>query len=674
MPISGLSVWCCNELLTGRQLFEGEDVSETLAQVLTKQPDLESVPLQSRRLLRACLEKDPKLRLRDIGDAAKLLDFSPESPELNLDVRKRPRQWVPWTAAAVALGLALSLVWIRVRETGPSPERVQFQIFPRDQYRLGGFQVSPDGRQVAFVETDGRGVGRLQVRALDSLETRVLAEQSTAVLFWSPDSKYVAFMTDRRLRKVDIFGGGPQTITDVAFAPRGGAWSRNGTILLGGTQGLWSVPDRGGSLSQVTAIDFERQENSHAFPSFLPDGRRFLYLRRSTESDNSGIYLGDLNARPGEHTAQRLVATETGAAVSNGHLLFLREDILVAQPFDVEAGVLTGEAMTIVEPVGSVLSIGLGLFSVSDSGTLVYRTGRTTQTRPVWFERPGIKSSPIAEPGDYGELALSRDGSRLALTHRGRTWDIEVVDLARGSSMRLTFDGANESNPVWSPDKKQVAFFSSQKDSQGIHVKASDGTRDEEILISSGSNSAPNDWSPDGNYLLYTRVDPKTAADLWLFSVKDRKSKPFLATKASEGQGQISNDGRFVAYTSDQSGRAEIYVRTFPDGEGPWQVSRGGGVEPRWRGDDKELFFRVLNNRPPAAVDVFRDPIFRVGPPQMWFNSTELASFLGAGGVTRNPRWAPTPDGKRIIAVMQENQEILSPLTVVTHWQTGSRK
>ena len=344
----------------------------------------------------------------------------------------------------------------------------------------------------------------------------------------------------------------------------------------------------------------------------------------------------------------------------------------MAQPFDVNAGVLTGDARALVEPVASVSNVGFGMFSVSASGTLAYRPGRSGRTHPVWLDRKGVNLGPVAELGNYGELALSRDGSRAALTRLGRTWDIELLELARGLPTRFTFDGANEGNPVWSPDKSRLAFTSIRNGRQNIYVRASNGTGSEAVLLESDADKVLNDWSPDDAYLLYTNMDATTGSDLWTLSLTgERKSTPFLKTPAREGQGQISPKGGLVAYVSDESGTSEVYVRTFPDGAGPWQVSKGGGIEPRWRADGKELFYRVAGRQLQLmSVDVISDPVF-----QITGRREVLASpFVGAGGMNRNPRWAPAPDGKRFLGVVPEVQDMPGPLTVLLNWQSELEK
>jgi Tol biopolymer transport system component len=243
------------------------------------------------------------------------------------------------------------------------------------------------------------------------------------------------------------------------------------------------------------------------------------------------------------------------------------------------------------------------------------------------------------------------------------------MDPLRGYSTRFTFDGADEDNPVWSHDNQQLAFSSAQKGAQTLHVRAADGTRDEQVLLDTGADATPNDWSPDGRYLLYTTTDPTTSLDLWILSLADRKSKPFLKTRAREGQAQISPDGRFVAYSSDDSGTTEIWVRTFPDGGGPWQISRGGGVEPRWGENGKELFFRRLNQQI-AAADITTDPVFQAGMPHALFT----ANISGAGGGNRNPRWAPTADAKKFVVVVADRLDDLGPLTVEVNWQVAAKQ
>jgi Tol biopolymer transport system component len=572
--------------------------------------------------------------------------------------------------AVAALVVAAIAVFMNLRQQPTQPrETVRFEVSsPGD--RIGFFNVSPDGQKILFAAVRNDGSRGVFIRSIDSPEPKPLPEtllDIPDVPFWSADNRYIAFAREGKVRKVEVATGSMQIISDSPGALRGGAWNANGTILLGSNRGLFSVPATGGMLTQVTMLDVQRQESSHAYPVFLPDGRHFVYLRRSASADIAGIYLSSIDVTE-EKTTKRLTPSDFSAGFSDGHLLFIRDEVLMAQALDIERGVLTGEPFSLAQPVGGILNVGFGLFSVF-SNTLVYRRGQTVQTRGYWFERNGTRGDAIGQAGDNAELSISRDGSHLALTRRGRTWDIELSEPLRAYSTRFTFDGADENNPVWSPDNKQLVFSSTLHGAQTLHVRAADGTHDEQLLLDTAADITPNDWSPDGRYLLYTTTDPATNLDLWMLSLADRKTKPFLKTLAREGQAQISPDGRFVAYSSDDSGISEIWVRTFPDGGGPWQVSRGGGVEPRWRGDGKELFFRSIN-RGMTAVDVTTDGMFQAGIPHLLFE----ANFSGAGGANRNPRWAPTPDGKRFAAVIADQLDELTPLTVELNWQRGLRR
>jgi eukaryotic-like serine/threonine-protein kinase len=447
------------ELLTGRLLFQRETMSDTLAAVLKEEPDWNRIPVQVRSLLQHCLERDPKRRLRDIGDMHLLL----ETASLPFGTH---RPWLAWGAVAVFLVAlaALSLIHFRERPVVSAP--VQFQISPSGSLLQGlAFAVSPDGGHLAFSATGPDGVPRLWIRDLESLEIRALpngypvsihitGSDVVPPFFWSPDSRFIGFQSLSKLAKIDISGGPAQHLCDVQGTVVGGSWNRDGMIVFtDSVRGLMQVSAVGGVASPLTKIDPSRKEIVHVLPVFLPDDRHFLYLRASSIPENTGVYVGSLNTKPEEQDSRRLLATTSGPVYvpssdsESGQLLFLRQGMLMVQSFDASRLALSGEAVPVAEKVGSFLDYGL--FSASSNGVLVYRSGVGLDYQLTWFDRQGRVLAKVAEPGRYNSLALSPDGRRVAVSRTNLentpNWDVWLLDVARNTSRDGRF-GAGDRN------------------------------------------------------------------------------------------------------------------------------------------------------------------------------------------------------------------------------------
>ena len=688
------------EMLTGERLFEGETVSDTLIEVATREPDWGRVPAKVQRLLRRCLEKDPKRRLRDIGDMQLLLVAETDEDVRPLDVEHpggplHIKRWVWQVAAGVATLALAALALIHFREKPPAVEVVRFQIpAPEKSNFTSGAYVSPDGRRIAFQARgpDGRIV--LWVHSLDSLESRPLSgtEGADAPMVWSPDSRFIAFGVQGKVKKVDASGGPPQTVCDLPAPWRGGGWSRDGVIVFGVLgKGLMRVSDAGGAASPLTTVDSSRQESSHSTPAFLPDGRHFVYHRNSTP-ENSGIYLGSLDAKPEQQSSKLLVASSSDAAYAPspnpllgdpgvGHLLFVREGSLMAQAFDARRLELAGEAVPIAEDLPEV---GPAFFSVSTTGVLTYRTGSGSgypALQLTWFDRAGKILGTVGEPGQYNTLALSPDGARVAFsrndpqaTGRGGggqgNMDIWLYEFSRGAGTRLTFDPSRDWMAVWSPDGSRIIFSSDRGGASNLYQKVSSGAGNEEALLKSNETKYADDWSPDGRFLLYGLAH----GSLWVLPLTgdDRKPRPYLETE-SASQARFSPDGRYVAYTSGESGQNEVYVRPFPTASGgKWMVSKGGGNQPHWRRDGKELFYISADSKM-MSVEVAAAPgAFEAGAPKALF-----AAPIFGSGTTNTTRYDVTADGKKFLinsVPAETTPGVLSPITVVLNWEAGLRK
>ena len=665
-----------HEMLTGRRPFQGDTPSDTIAAVLTVEPALEDVPDKVKPLLRRCLMKDPKRRLRDIGDFDLLLEAAS-------DVTPVKRSWAAWAVAALLLVSLGPIAYRHFREPPHLGEPIRLQIPQTSTLAASGsIGVSPDGRYLAFLAVGDDGRIRVFVRTMDSLEVRSLEGSEVAVqgppIFWSPDSRFIAFDAGGILKKVNIAGGPAQTLCELTSPVIGGSWNRQGDILIGNVNGgLLRVSENGGETSPVTALNQAQKESGHLFPTFLPDGRHFVYLRVSrAQPDLSGSYIGTLDAKAEEQDDKRILPYAIGltyvpsATAGPGRLLYVKEGNLIAQPFDPDRRAIVGDGAPVAERVGVYLDGAF--FSASFNNILVYRAA-DPQFPIVWLDRQGTVTGQVFEAGHYGSVALSPDGTR-AIASRTDPRDMGMsdlwqLDLARGgSSTRFTFlSGPRVEFPIWSSDGQRVVFTSGGPAGLGLYQKEVSSAKDEALLLSiDGGLSAPRSWSPDGRFLLYSRMAGPQFWDLWVASVagngprKSAESIPFARTRFNEEDGRFSPDGRWIAYVSDESGRNEVYVRRFTDDfssgsasvGGSVLVSKQGGSAPRWRRDGRELFYLAPTGTM-MAVAVTTGAEFRAETPTALFQAPPNAIF---GDVTA--------DGKRFLLA----QRGTAPFTVILNW------
>jgi Tol biopolymer transport system component len=683
------------EMLTGRRAYEGEDVAETLAQVLTKAPPLDALPPTTppavRRLLRRCLERHPANRLRHIADARfDLADAATDketpaaavSPEAARAVARR----VTARHAAVAAGAAAIAATVSVAATvylrrapAPPPE-VQFEI---PAVGTSAFMsMSPDGRMVAYTSQGATGP-RLWVRALDTLEASVLpGTEGANIPDWSPDSRQIVFSAaDQKLKKIDVNGGRPQNLTTLVQGNyQRGTWNRDGVIVFSNAGRLFRVSDDGGEAVEIAKPDAALEETFLATPWFLPDGRRFVYSAWSTNPDKRFVYVGSLDSSE----RVRLMPSQGKVQyVASGHVVYMRDGTLVARPFDPAALQFRGDPVPLVDQVNYYSVNGLASFHVSDSGSLIFRKA-TTQvdagaTRQlVWFDRSGKRSDPIGPAVNTVNLSLSPDGLRVA-SHEGTDPalsppDVWVYEIPRNVRSRLTTDPANESFAVWSPDGTEIAYMAN-RNGNGLFKKSASGAGAEQALLSidPGVTMNPRDWSSAAGAIIFDRGTESNIVsqrDLWVLpATPNGKAAAYLATSFDERQGAFSPNGNYVAYTSNESGMYQVFVRTYPDpSSGRWQISTGGGRSPRWRRDGKELLFVGGDNRM-YSVAVVTDSAFKVGAATSLF-STPLA------GVASNARpWDIAPDGQRFLMSVplaaqttQTAGDPIDPITVVLNW------
>ena len=673
------------EMLSGKRAFRRESAVETLNAILKEDPpELSQSNSQIgpalERVVMHCLEKNPDMRFQSARDVVFALESvsglssAPAITPLSVDIpRPRNRERLAWIASVTVLAMiALLLAIFAWRGRNQSADEANYPVrfsiaLPERAGDEIALSVSPDGRRVAFI-APAEGKTIVWVRPIDGLTAQPLAGTDEALnLFWSPDSRWIGFFAAGKLKKVEANGGPPQTLCDAVDA-RGGAWNREGVIIFTPhpQAPLYRVSAAGGVPTQVTELDSSKGENSHRWPYFLPDGRHFLYFARSNQTENTGIYAAGLDSKE----RKLLVVTESsGQYAAPGRFLFLRERTLVAQPLDVSRLQLTGEPIPIVEQVGSIqagTNSQLSNFSVSENGVLVYRTGVTDNRHYAWFDRTGKEIGSLKLDGDIKDVRLSPDGKRAAaqfFDHRGGTvnQDIWIIDVERNVPTRLTFDPTVEDDPVWSPDGSRLLFTSERGGQRNIYEKASNGTGADELLFKSDLSKEAQDWSSDGRYCVYTVVDPATKSDIWVLPLfGDRKPLPFVATSFREFHPRFSPDGRWLAYVSDESGRLEIYVQSFPASGGKWMISDGGGAQPVWRRDGRELFY-ISPDRKLMSVEVKADTTFQASIPQPLFD-TRVDDHRS------NNRYDIAPDAQRFLINVPIESQTAAPITVVLNW------
>ena len=680
-----------HELLTGSRVFKGDTLADTLAAVLTKDPEWDRVPARARPLLRRCLVRDPQQRLRDIGDAMSLLEIMPEPPA---EPERANRPWLAWSTAGMFLLGLVVIGAIHFREKPlATPGLQRFQIPIPDKMSLqsnGAFSVSPDGQNLAFGATGADGIARLWVRPEDSLAAKPLIGSETgsyiddSTPFWSADSRFVVYQAGGKLFKASLSGEPPQTICTLPGALIGGSWNKDDVILFGTeAKGVMRVPAAGGTPVSLTRLDSARMERVHAFPVFLPDGQHFLYSRFSTIAENNGIYVGSLDAKPEEQAGTRLTASAIGAQfwpfpdLSGGKLLFQRGSTLLAQTLDTTRLKLTGEAEVVAEQVGNYRA--LGFFSVSNRDKLIYRTAPGQTTQMTWFDRHGKSLDLLDAPFVYeAGPSLSPDGTRVAsAAFDGSSVHIWLFELARGAKSRLTSEQGLHTSPVWSPDGSRVAFSSNVRGHYDLYLKSSEGTGREELLFESSENKFPTSWSRDGRFLLFTSESAKTRFDVWALPMEGRRAeepvnpKPLTVAQTEFGEflARFSPDNRSIAYLSNETGKNEVYLQPFtPSANGSSAaggksiVSSGGGNWLGWRGDGKELYYSSLDGHM-MVVEIATNPTNRVGIAHSLFQIPQKA--FG---------WDVTTDGNRFLVAVPASETTPAAFTVVLNWQASLKK
>jgi serine/threonine protein kinase len=668
------------EMLTGKRAFEGKSQLSIASAILEKEPPplstvMPLTPPALDRVVRTCLAKNPDERFQSAHDLKLQLEWIREAgSQAGAPATTRPSGRPALATLLLGAGcllLAALAAFYFFHRTASRATLMQFSIAAPEKAFMGySLAISPNGNWVVF-EASSEGKDSLWIRPLDSLKAHALNGTEGGTLpFWSPDSKAIGFFAEGKLKKIEVSSGAIQVLCSAADA-RGGTWNPGGTILFSpdSVSPLFQVSADGGSPTQATKNDSSLGEISHRWPVFLPDGRHFLFFTRTTGKESEPVYIGSLDGPE----RKRLLESSSGVTYAPpGYLLFVRGRTLLAQPFDAGKMQLAGDPTPLaegVEPVGNIGPSSYAPFSLSQNGILVYRTTSTQSTQLTWFDRHGKSLGTLGSPGQYDELALSPDGKRVAF----ESTDIWLMELSTHALTRFTFGAINDAGSIWSPDGSRIAYSSNRSGIYDLYWRPSSGAANEEPLLKSEFLKTPDDWSRDGKYLIYEEVNPKTDKDLWILPMTgdDRKPRPFLVTPFQECHAAISPDGRWVAYASNETGRFEIYVQSFPTPGGKWQISTEGGDQPQWRRDGKELFF-LASNRKIMSVAVQGQGTFQPGIPQALFEAAVNMSGLSDS----RSRYVFTADGQRALVIVNLGQEagMSSPINVVLNWNAELKK
>jgi len=679
------------ELLSGKKAFDGETTTDVLAAVVMKEPDWGPLPAETpaaiRHLLRRCLQKDAKQRLRDIGEARIAIEEtisgeavapggtcpdaigSPAGAPTDEGATRGAtwRRALPWAIAGLLLAALVAEVLLRVERPQAPARRVTRLSIPlppnpsdTSDY-VPQLALSPDGNQLAYSEA-ANGRSQLYLRSLDQFEAKPIAGTEDAEApFFSPDGQWLGFFAHNHLEKVALAGGPVQTLCGVGFIDavgNGASWSPDGTIVFQGADGLSRVTDAGGDCQDLARPDFARGEQNLGWPQILPGGETLLFsVYRGLNFENSAISLLSLKTRQ----RQTLPLEGTNPQyLPQGYMVYAQAGSLLAVPFDLAHLKATGSPMPVLDGVLTDFNSGNALFTISRDGTLAYMTGGNAlaDAQVVEVSQGGKPQALTPSPGAYEDLALSPDGKRVAMTVMGPEWAIWIYDIRRSTLTRFTFENDNR-DPCWTPDGKRVIYGSFRKGTYGLYWKAADGSGPEEPLLTSKDWVFATSVTPDGKELAYTDLSPETGADLWILPLEgDRKPRPFLRTRFNEWIAQFSPDGRWIAYESNESGRSEIYVRQYPGPGGQWQISNEGGTRPVWSRDGRQIFYR--NGDKLMAVPIETKPAFSAGTPSLLFQGTYFVT---------GHYYDVMPDGKHFIFIKEAGQAgKVSQINVVLNW------
>jgi Tol biopolymer transport system component len=670
------------EMMTGRRAFQGKSQLSVASAILEKEPEPISIaqpltPPSLDRTIRKCLAKDPEDRWQTARDLQLELKWIAEAgsqagaPAVVVAGRKQ-RARSAWIAAAAFAVLAIAFAVGFVMRAPQPPPVLRATILPPEKVDFQVAVVSPDGKRLAFTARGADGIVKLWVRSLDALSAQALSGTEGAFLpFWSADSRSLGFFTpDGKLKKIEASGGPPITLCDASTA-RGGTWNRDGVILFAtvGRNSIQRVSSAGGAATPVTKLDDTRKDANHRWPVFLPDGQHFLFNVRSTDrslAQGEELQVGSLDGK----VNKKLLPVSFNVQYASGHILFVRESTLMAQPFDTKRLEFTGDAFPIAEQVLTNGGIGFAAISASENGVLAYRTGAgVVGSKLVWYDRQGKELGALGDQAIYFNPKFSSNGQKVAVDISDPKIgppDVWVYDVARGLRTRLTFDPQADMLPVWSPDGTRVVFRSSRKGPDDLYMKDSSGAGNDELLFESTENKVATSWSADGKFLLFDSNNTNSRRDIWVLPMTgERKPYVFLQTDYQESEAMFSPDGRWVAYRSNESGRDEIYVKPFPGPAGRWQVSTGGGTRAKWRRDGKEILYLADDDKIMSAEIRVKGTAIEVGAVKALFQTRPQrpGSIFDAAS-----------DGQRFLVNTAVAEQSASPVTLVVNWPAGVKK
>ena len=663
------------EMVTGKRAFEGKTQLSVASAILEREPEpiraVKSItPPALEHAIQRCLAKDREERWQAARDLAMELDWigksgsQTEAPAIRK--KTKVRMWLVWAlAGAAALGLLLGAIFWRGAK---APEPMMIFSAPLS-FAARDMAMAPNGHTVAVV--GDRGVGSksaLWLYEVGSQDATMLPNTDGANFpFWSPDGKSLAFFAEGKLKRLDLNSGAVQTLTD-APSGRGGSWNQDGVIVFTPSgklgQSLMQIPATGGTAKIISTLDTARGETSHRWPTFLPDGKHFVFMGFTVvaHSNNNAIYLGTLGSTEKKFLVDAMASPGFAAP---DWVLFYRDDTLFAQRLDLRKLELTGPAKPILTEVQNAPRIGRAAYSAANGGALMAQTGRSVSlSQLVWFDRSGkqVESVGKAKEDVYANPSLSPDRRMVAVdrTDSGnQNADVWIYNVEGEGTKRLTFDPAIDAVPVWSPDGKQVVFASGRKGGFDLYLKPADGSQEEKVVTNGeGEDKYPNAWSQDGKYILYLY-----GKEMRYLSYPELQAHPFLQTSATVKNGQFSPDGKWVAYASNESGRWEVYVTSFPEAHGKWQVSSGGGEQPRWRGDGKELFYLSADGKL-MAMAVKEGANFDAGAPEVLFQTNAREPLATSEQVV----YDVSKDGQRFLINTYVKNTDTKPMTVVLHW------
>jgi len=658
------------EMATAKRAFSGRSQASLVSNIMSQEPTPMSQlsplsPPALERLVKACLAKDPDERVQTAHDVKLQLQWIAEGGSraglaAPIAARRRNRERIAWTLAAVA---TIAAVWLGVSRLQPAPPRnaVVLELTPPPWATFAELpRLSPDGTLTAFNALDSTGVPSIWVRRMNSLQIwRLPGTERASRPFWSPDNRHLAFFMLGKLYKIDIAGGPPLALCDAASGADG-SWGPRGSILFDGSIGdsIRMVPAIGGVPTAASRVDRANNESFHAWPQFLPDGKHFLYIAYGRQGDQRTLKVGSIDSKD----TKTLGPAASRAEYASGHLLYVRAGTLLAQPFDARALKLTGEPFAVAEGVETD-QVGAARFSAASNGTLVYRSGGAgTDGHMTWLNRRGEPIGTVGPPGDFEALALSPDGTRLAVERDANIW---IWDLAREHGTRLTFEDQQPSDPVWSPDGTRLLYTRAGDRGVDLVIKPVDTGEPASILYTSPERKAPYSWSADDRWITFA-MRPQGAErgfDLYALALNDpSRPVPIVAGPSQDLHPAISPDSKWLAYTSIESGQNEIYVQPFPGQGGRRQISSGGGGrQPFWRKDGRELFY-LTPARALMSVTVELGPPVRFSAPKELFRARVVIK------PTARNLYLPTPDGQRFLTVAPVGEGRVGATTVVLDW------